>query len=106
MSDNVHQGDTLQRPAGQAQQEPLTLKDRLIGLGLALVFAAVGTGMMLRPEWFEITGEGPSGRRGRMIVWLLKILWSRPIGAVLILLALLMIWGCLSRRSQPAAAQQ
>jgi hypothetical protein len=40
----------------------------------------------------------PSGRRGRQIVTILEWVWSRPVGAVAVLLALLMIWGALTKK--------
>jgi len=75
------------------------MKDRVVGLVLAIIFAGAGVAMILRPVIFTFDGDGPSGRRGRQIVTVIEWVWSRPVGAIAILLALLMIWGALTKKN-------
>jgi len=87
--------DTLREESAK----PLTMKDRIVGIVLALLFAGAGVGMLLSPDLFTFGDERPTGRGGRMIAFLLEVLWSRPVGGVLVLLALLMIWGSITKKS-------
>lgn len=79
---------------------PMTLKDRVIGAGLALLFGAFGLWMLLRPN-FDLSsgGESPTRHKTRLIFYLLDLAWSRPTGVILLLLAVLMLWSAARGRA-------
>lgn len=66
-----------------------SLKDKLVGVVLILVFLGVGIGMIVHPNLIPDDVD-PSGRRTQGIINLIDIVWSRPVGVIAILLGLLM----------------
>lgn len=84
--------------AAAEPKEPVTLKDRLIGLGMALAMLVLGVGMFIMPVLLpaeEISDVSRHRTRGWLFI--VEMLWSRPVGVVLILLVfllgMLVVWG-------------
>ena len=96
-------GKSLRETLIEESAKPLTFKDRIGGIALALAFIAVGASMIVWPAFLSVDDENiPSGRGGRTIAVLLEVVWSRPVGGLLILLALLMVWGSITKKSAEA----
>jgi hypothetical protein len=89
---------------GMPAEEPYTLKERLIGLGLALAFLLIGVAMWKWPDLGLVPDEAdPSGRGGRRLVLVLRVLewlWSRPVGTILGFVGGAVLYGALTRRTK------
>jgi hypothetical protein len=83
----------------EESNEPMTMKDRIIGLLIAIILGGLAVGMWLTPEFLSISTTSTSGRGARKIAWLLEIIWSRPLAVIIALLAIMAIWGALTKKS-------
>lgn len=92
-------GPSLLEELTAANQEPMTFRDRIVGIGMALVMLGLAAWMFIRPVLLPVDTSDLSGRRGSRLVMLLDMAWSRPVGVVVALLALLVLWGSLTKRS-------
>lgn len=101
-----NQTDTISNPSGDelaaAPDVPFTLKDRFIGLLIVLVMFGLTAGMFLRPVLFQPDTSEMGRHRTRGVFMLVDLEWSRPVGVVLALIGLLVLWGSLTRRSAPS----
>lgn len=81
-------------------EKPLTMKDRLVGIVIAIVMFALAAGMFVRPVLLSSADTTDvSGRRTRGLLNIIDLAWSRPVGGILILVGLLVVWGSLTKRS-------
>lgn len=88
-----------------AAEEPLTLKDRVVGALISLVMLVLAAGMFVRPALLPSdASQGVSGRRTSGLLSLVDLVWSRPVGVMLILLGLLVLYGSLTKKGAPKAA--
>jgi len=102
MGSNDTQGqESVRDQLEAAAAEPLTPKDRIVGLLMAIVIAGLGVWMFLRPVLIDLGGNEPNSRKARGFMNMLDWIWSRPVGVIAILLALLMIYGSLTKKSAP-----
>ncbi len=77
-------------PAGKVR---MTIKDRVIFFVFGAGLVALGVSMFMHPD-FVMEGSAESARaRTRLILWILEMVWSRPVGVILFLLGLLMFVG-------------
>lgn len=84
-------------------ETPLIMKDRLGGLLIAVVMFGLAAGMFIRPVLLGSTEDADvTGRRANKLLWLVELGWSRPVGGLLVLLGLLVVWGSLTKRSASA----
>jgi hypothetical protein len=85
---------------------PVTAKDRVTGIVVALVLLGLGAAMILWPDLGLVPADAdPSGRGGRKVVGLLKIaemVWSRPVGGIAGVLGLLVAFGSLTNKTKAA----
>lgn len=84
-------------------QKPLTMKDRFVGVFIALVMFGLAAGMFIRPVLLGGAGDDLGGRKTRGYINLIEMVWSRPVGGVLILLGLLVLFGALTKKSAAPA---
>lgn len=77
-------------PSENEDDKPLTIGQRIAGIAFALVLIGFGIAMFVNPD---MGTEGETSRKliGKLIIWL----WSRPLGVVLFLLAILVLIGSL-----------
>lgn len=83
-------------------EKPLTVMDRVIGVGLGLVFAGLGVWMLIDPSLSIIGDETATGRGGRKVaglVRLVEMVWSRPLGVILVVLGVLVLFGAVTKKS-------
>lgn len=92
--------------AAEKPRVPVTAKDRVAGVVVALVFLGLCAAMMLWPDLGLVPADyDPSGRGGRKVMGLLKIaemVWSRPVGGIAGVLGLLIAFGSLTNKTKPA----
>ncbi len=70
---------------------------------MIVVLFALAAGMFIRPVLFpEDTAAEITRHKTRKMVALVDLAWSRPVAVVLVLLALLMLWGTLTKKSAKA----
>jgi hypothetical protein len=86
----------------EASKKPLTAKDRVVGIVIALVLIGLCIGMWIRPDILPVESSD-LGRGGRRVVLIVEFVWSRGIGAILGLVGLLVIYGSLTKPSAPKA---
>ena len=96
MSEN--EGKSLEQKVNEIRSEPITEKDKLIGVILAAVFIALCIGVWLKPDLISLDTSEFSGRGGRAIARILDVIWSRPAGTVAGILGLLVGWGALTKK--------
>ena len=77
--------------------EPRSLKDRLIGLVLAIAFIGLCAGIWLAPDLIGMDSAEYTGRTARKVAFFVNLLWSRPVGTIAGILGLLMVWGSFSK---------
>ncbi len=83
-------------------EKPLTMKDRLVGIVIAVIMFALAAGMFVRPVLLAGADSGDvSGMRTRGFMNIIEMAWSRPVGGILVLIGLLVVWGSLTKRSAP-----
>ncbi len=99
MQQNDSGNKSLKDELLEANKEPLTLKDRIIGILIAAGLIAFGVCTWLWPELIAESGADPSGRGGRKILFVLNLLWSRPVGSIGILLGIAAVHGALTKKS-------
>ncbi len=94
-----------EKPAPESVGEKFTLKDRLIGFGLAAVLILIGLATWLWPHLHlvpqEALQDATLGRGGRRFVGILRIvefLWSRPLGTLLAVVGACVMWGVFTRK--------
>jgi hypothetical protein len=81
-----------------ARKEPITIKDKALGAVIAIVFFALCAGTWLSPGLLSLDISQFSGRGGRTIAWLVNTIWSRPVGTIAGIIALIMVWGLLTKK--------
>ena len=80
--------------------KPFTVADRVQGVVIALVFGGLGVWMWVQPSLSLMGDETASGRGGRKVAGLLRlvdVVWSRPLAVILILLAVMVLFGALTK---------
>jgi len=84
--------------------QPIPLKERLIGFGLAAVLILIGVVMWIWPDLGLVPEDAHAGGRGsRKIIGFLRLLewlWSRPVGAIFIIVGAVVLYGVLTRRTK------
>jgi hypothetical protein len=85
---------------------PVTLKDRIVGLVLALAFGTFGVCTWIWPRIAALSEAHPGGRGGRRAKLWLDLLWSRPVGSIAIVLAVVILWGVITKRSASSPSGQ
>ena len=97
---------TLVQAATEARNEPVTMKDRIVGVVIGLAMIGFGVGTWLNPELIAdaFREDSPSGRGGRKIVFFLNLAWNRPVGSILLLLGLLVLYGALTRKKEASSS--
>lgn len=71
--------------------EPVTVKDRLVGLGMVLAMFLIGGGMFIRPVLLPTDEISDVSRhRTRGVVYIVEMVWSRPVGIALVVLGALL----------------
>jgi len=82
---------------------PITLKDRFIGLLISLSMIGLGVAIWIWPDLDipdeGVTSQGRFWRTVRFFAHVVEWLWSRPLGAGLALVGVLVLYGVFTRRS-------
>jgi hypothetical protein len=82
-------------------KKPLTMKDRIVGILIACILVGLCIAMWLKPDILGLHATDFTGRGGRTIATIIDLAWSRPVGAILGVVATLMIYGSFTK---PGAA--
>ena len=91
-------------PQSTAPQKPITPKERVKAMFIAIGMVLAGIGMWVWPQFYlsdliyRLFGNEPVHQFRPK----LDIFWCRPTGVVVILLGLLALWGIFTKKSKPA----
>jgi C4-dicarboxylate transporter len=96
---------TLEQKVDELRSEPITAKDKAVGLLIAVVLLALCIGVWMKPDLIGVDSSDFTGRGGRKITRILNIIWSRPTGTVAGVFGLIIGWGALTKKvgSKPSS---
>lgn len=92
------EGKSLEQKVDEIRSEPVTAKDKVIGVVIAVLFIALCVGVWAKPDLISLDTSEFSGRGGRTIARILNIIWSRPAGTIAGIVGLLVGWGALTKK--------
>jgi len=92
------EGKSLEQKLDEIRSEPVTAKDKVIGIVIAVVLIALCVATWLDPDLISLDTSDFSGRGGRAIARVVNIIWSRPTGTIAGIVGLLVGWGALTKK--------
>ncbi len=89
---------SLEKAVGEIRSQPITVKDKVLGIAIAVVLIALCVGTWFKPDLVSIDTSQFSGRGGRSIARILNVVWSRPAGTIAGIVGLITGWGTMAKK--------
>ncbi|MEI6808879.1 MAG: hypothetical protein WCN95_09150 [bacterium] len=96
---NQNEMSAFKRAAGKMKGAPVTVRDKVVGVVIGLVFIALCAGILLNPDLVSENATSISGSGGQLMLRVIDIIWSRPTGAISGIIGLFVGWGSITRKT-------
>lgn len=84
--------------AAKVKSEPVTFKDKIVGLAIGLVFIALCAGILLKPDLVTASAAITSGSAGPVVERILDTVWSAPVAIISGIIGLFTAWVAVTRK--------
>jgi len=89
---------SLEDSMAEIRKEPITAKDKIVGMIIAILLIALCVGVWLVPDLIPVDSLDVSGRGGRKIARFIHFIWSRPVGSIAGVIGLIVGWGAITKK--------